>query len=78
MLNSMTPRTVRLTVSEVLDKRKMSTQEFADSAGIAYNTALALRRNSITRLDFPTLARVCSALNVEPGDILITVDSETQ
>ena len=72
---TMNPMTVRLTVSELLDKRNMSTAEFAEKAGLTYNQALALRRNAYTRVDLNTIARVCDALDVEPGQLFIS--SET-
>lgn len=71
MLRTVTEKTVKWTVSEILDRRNMSTQEFADSAGISYNTALNLRRGGVTRIDFVTLQRICVALGVQPGDLMI-------
>jgi putative transcriptional regulator len=67
----MPEKTVKWTVSEILDKREMSTQEFADRAGISYQTALNLRRGSTTRVDIQTLQNICTALGVQPGDLLI-------
>ena len=74
MLKTMPQKTVKWTVSEILDQRNMTTQEFANAAGLAYNTALDLRRGNITRVDFGTLQRVCAALGVQPGDLLIYSD----
>jgi DNA-binding Xre family transcriptional regulator len=65
------PPTVRLTVSDLLEKRGMSTADFAERAGLTYNQALALRRNAYTRVDLSTIAKVCEALNVEPGALFI-------
>jgi len=60
---------VRLRVSELVDQRELSIQEFAERAGIAYGTALGLYRGATTRIDLETLAGVCHALSVSPGDI---------
>ena len=65
----MSPSTVRLTVSDILDQRKMTTRELADAAGISYNTALSYRRGVNARIDFETLARLCDALGVHPGEL---------
>lgn len=77
MLNSMTPQTVRATVSEILKKKGMSTREFANRAGISYNTALAWERGYPTRMDFATIGKICEALEVEPGELFVSVDTET-
>jgi len=69
MFEIMTPLTVRLTVSKLLEQRKMSTAEFAEKAGLAYNTALAIRRGVHSRVDLDTIGRVCEALNVKPGEL---------
>lgn len=71
MLRTMSSNTVKWTVAQILDQRNMTTQEFADRAGIAFQTALNLRRGSITRVDIQTLEKVCSALGVQVGDLLI-------
>jgi putative transcriptional regulator len=71
MLNTMAPGTVRLRVSELLKERGMSTAEFAEKAGFAYNTALALVRDSYDKIGKDTLARICEVLDVEPGDVIV-------
>jgi DNA-binding Xre family transcriptional regulator len=74
----MSPWTVRLTVSDILDKRGMSTAEFAEKAGLTYNQALAIRRGAYSRLDLNTVARICEGLNVKPGDLFeVREDTET-
>lgn len=69
MENMMTTGTVRLKVPEILDNRGISTADFAQRAGITYNQALAIRRGVYTRIDLSTIARICEALNVEPGEL---------
>lgn len=77
MLNSMSPQTIRVTVSEILRKKGMSTREFAARAGIAYNTALSWERGYPTRLDIPTITKICKALEVEPGELFVSVETVT-
>ena len=71
MLEVMSPKTVRLAVSALLDERGMSTAEFAKLASLSYNQALALRRGNQTRIDLETIERICNALGVLPGDLII-------
>lgn len=63
--------TVRLTVSEILDRKNMSTAEFAERTGFTYNTALAIRRGSISRINLETISIICDVLDVDPGDIIV-------
>ena len=72
MLSQMSPMTVRLTVSALLDQRNMSTAEFAEAASLTYNQALALRRGAYSRIDVETIERICNALGVQPGDLFVT------
>ena len=76
MLSAMSPLTVSLAVSEILDKQGMSTAEFAERARLTYNQALNLRRGSNRRIDLDTLGRICEALNVQPCDLLQVKKSE--
>lgn len=76
MLPTMSPLTVRMTVSEILKRKGMTTAEFAEKANLSYNTALALRRGSSRRIDFKTLARVCEVLDVQPGILFTTEEVE--
>ena len=77
MFTAMTPMTVRLTVSQILDKQGMSTGVFAKRAKLTYNQALAIRRGAYTRLDLDTIGRVCDALGVQPGELFTTEETET-
>lgn len=66
-----------LRVDEILIQQGISTAELAQGAKISYNTALSLRRNAPTGIDFVTLARICDFLGVQPGDVLeLLQDSE--
>lgn len=69
MENLMASGTVRLKVPEILDERKITTADFAQRAGMTYNQALAIRRGVYTRIDLSTIARICEALNLEPGEL---------
>lgn len=58
-------------IGEVAAQRGVGTKELADRADIAYNTALNLMRGVVTRIDLEVLDRVCEALDVQPGDLLV-------
>jgi len=68
MLNAMS-RTVRLTVAELLDQKGWSTAKFAEKARLNYNQALSIRRGAYNRIDLDTIARICEALEVTPGEL---------
>lgn len=70
----MTRKTICLKVSELMEKQGISTAQLVKQTGIAYNTALGLRRGVATRIDLDVLARVCEALNVQPGDLFELVE----
>ena len=75
---SMSPGTVRVKVSQLLEERDMTVGDLAEKAKIHYNTALGLKRGVLTRLDLPTLARVCDVLNVKVEDVLEYVPEEVE
>jgi DNA-binding Xre family transcriptional regulator len=74
MLGAMSPLTVRWTVADILDRRGMSTADFADKARLTYNQALTIRRGATSRVDLETIARICEALDVKPGDLFAVED----
>lgn len=47
-----------------------SATQLAERAGIAYGTATSLWYGRPTRVDLPTLGRVCRALRCTPSDLL--------
>ncbi len=69
MLNEMASGTVRLRIPEILKERGMTTSEFAQKTGLSFNTASALARGLYDRIGMETIARVCDALGIQPGEI---------
>lgn len=61
-------------LSEILGRRRMDIKELAERAGIAYGTAHSLYHDRTQRLDFATLAKVCEALDIEIGELLVLVE----
>jgi putative transcriptional regulator len=61
--------TVRLRIDDILKERGMTVQEFADKTGFVYNTALSIQRGAFGRIGLDTIARICDALAVTPGEL---------
>ena len=61
-------------VREVAMKQGLTSMLLADRAGINKNTATALWHGRPTRVDLPTLERICNALQCRVEDILELVD----
>ena len=76
MLNSMTGA-VRLRLSDILKERNLRQIDFAAQTGLSENTISDLTNNAVRQIRLDTLARICDALAIKPGDILIyTPESE--
>ena len=61
---------ITIHVSELMEKRGLSVLALSQSAGIAYNTALSLKRGMATRVDLATLDKLCKLFQCQPGDLL--------
>ena len=62
---------IGIRVGELAKQQGLTIKALAENAGVAYNTAHALYTGRATRIDLDTLDRICAALSVEPGDLLI-------
>lgn len=65
---------VRLDV--MLARRKMTSRELAAEIGITEQNVSVLRAGRAKGLRFETLARICAALDCQPGDLLEFVPDE--
>lgn len=54
----------------MLAKRKMSVTELADKVGITIANMSVLKNGKAKALKISTLAKLCAALDCQPGDIL--------
>ena len=54
----------------MLARRKMRSKELAQRIGIAEPNVSLLKSGKVKGIRFDTLARICEALNCQPGDIL--------
>jgi len=62
---------VRLDV--MLARRKMRSRELADLVGITEQNISLLKSGKVKGIRFDTLARVCTVLDCQPGDLLEAV-----
>lgn len=54
----------------MLAKRKMRSKELAARIGITEPNLSLLKSGKVKGIRFETLARICEALNCQPGDLL--------
>ena len=59
---------VRLDV--MLARRKMRSRELAEIVGITEQNISLLKSGKVKGIRFETLARICEALDCQPGDLL--------
>ena len=56
-------------VSRLLGERRKSVADLARGIDVAYSTAYALYRGSVTRIELETLDRLCRYFGVTPAEI---------
>lgn len=54
----------------MLAKRKMSVTELTDKVGITMANISLIKNNKVKALKMTTLAKICEALDCQPGEIL--------
>jgi putative transcriptional regulator len=54
----------------MLAKRKMRSKELAENVGITEANLSLLKSGKVKGVRFETLAKICEALNCQPGDLL--------
>jgi len=57
-------------IDVMLAKRKMSVTELAERVGITISNISILKNGRAKALKISTLAKLCAALDCQPGDIL--------
>lgn len=58
-------------LSDILKERRMSRRGLARQTGLNVNTVCKLANNAHLMIDLWTLTRVCTALQVTPGELLV-------
>ena len=65
-------------IDVMLAKRKMSVTELADRVGITISNISILKNGKAKAIKISTLAKLCEALDCQPGDLLEYKDSRDQ
>jgi DNA-binding Xre family transcriptional regulator len=59
-------------LNEILEEKEVTLYWLSQHASIPYNTLFQMHKKKIQNsINLPILSRICSALDIEPGDILI-------
>jgi len=58
------------TLRDIIKDKKISLRRFSKLAGLTYKTTLKLYHDDVTSIRFDTLDKICTSLDVSPGDIL--------
>ncbi len=61
---------IRVTLDLMLSRRKMKAKDLAQRIGITEANLSLLRTGKVKGLRFETLAKICSVLDCQPGDLL--------
>lgn len=70
----MTP--IRLRVAEFRTAKGLSQNQLAKAAGIRQATLSAIESGTTRRVDFDVLERIAEALGVDPGFLLVRIESQ--
>ncbi len=62
-------------IHEILEEKGITVSEFSRLAGINYRTALDICNNQYKRVGLDTIAKICDALNVTPGELFLQTKS---
>jgi putative transcriptional regulator len=66
---------IRLQLNELLEQRGQTIYWLWKQTGIRYATIWQMGKGKVERLNLDVLDRVCEALECQPGDLLIRVES---
>lgn len=59
-----------VTLDVMLARRKMRSRELAEAVGMTEANLSLLKSGKVRGVRFETLARICAALDCQPGDLL--------
>lgn len=63
-------------LDRLLKERRIPIVDLQRQTGLSYTTLYRLYRGWSRRVDYATIAKLCAALDVQPGDILEYVAAE--
>lgn len=67
---------IKIKVSEMLGRYKMTQKNLADKTGIRPATISALYHETIKRIEVGHIEKICEAFNCQPGDLFEYVPEE--
>jgi len=73
----MTNRMIETKLADLLKKKDRSLYWLAKETGIAYTTLHKLGKRETGAIDFRVLNKICSALECQPGDLLLYEPDKT-
>lgn len=62
---------IKIRLNELLKEREQTLYGLAQETGIRYATLWQMSRDEISLLNLKTLDKICKALDVEPGEVLV-------
>jgi len=66
----MSEKQIIVTLDVMLAKRKMRSKELSQRIGISVQNVSLLKSGKVKGIRFQTLAKICEALDCQPGDII--------
>lgn len=67
---------IKCHLSRMLGERKMKMTKLAQEASVAKNTVLGLYHESAKGITFEVMAKLCTALKCQPGDLFEYIPDE--
>lgn len=61
---------IKVNLSKLMGMQKMNIQDLHKKTGLNRNTISNLYHESVRRIDFETIDKLCVVLGCQPGDIL--------
>src|SRR5438128_239215 len=71
-------RVIKLRLTEMLEKRGRTAYWLSKETGIRYASIWQMARGDTERLRIETLDRICGALECQPGDLLVRVETRAR
>ena len=67
---------ILITIDAVLAARKLKGKQIAEAIGVSETHLSLFRSGKVKGVRFSTLAKLCAALDCQPGDLLRYVEGE--
>jgi putative transcriptional regulator len=69
---------IEVNLGVMLARRRIRSKELAEQIGITEQNVSLLKSGKVRGIRFETLARICAALDCQPGDLLSYVAGPTE